>query len=135
MSEEEHSKPLGVFAVNYPSKVMGTIARQLRIASTRSEDILWQRLRRKQLLGLKFRRQQVFGASVVDFYCHEKRLVIEIDGGIHLGADAIGRDKVRQEIIELYGVQFLRFTDAEVESDIEAVIKVIKEAINNLPSV
>ena len=76
----------------------------------------------------------MFGTSVVDFYCHEKRLVIEIDGGIHLGTDAIEHDKARQEVIELYGVQFLRFTATEVETDIESVKRAIKRTADNLPS-
>ncbi len=134
MANDGQNKPLGVFAVNYPSKVMGSIARHLRRTSTPSEDILWEVLRKKRLAGLRFRRQQVFGTSVVDFYCHEKRLVIEIDGGIHLGTDAIEHDKARQEVIELYGVQFLRFTATEVETDIESVKRAIKRTADNLPS-
>ena len=135
MAKNEYSKPLGVFAVSYPSKVMGSIARHLRRNSTISEYILWEVLRKKRLAGLRFRRQQVIGSSIVDFYCHEKRLVIEIDGAIHLGADAIEHDKARQETIELYGVQFMRFTATEVETDINSVITAIKNTTDNLPSI
>ena len=135
MGKAENDRPPGVFVANYPSRVMSSIARRLRKNSTRSEELLWHALRRKQLSGLRFRRQQVFGSSVVDFYCHEKRLVIEIDGAIHLGRDMIEHDKSRQEIIELYGVKFLRFTADEVEGDINSVINTIRDTTNNLPSV
>ncbi len=131
---DENNKPLGIFAINYPSRVIGSIARRLRKNSTKSEDLLWQALRRKQLSGLRFRRQQVFGSSIVDFYCHEKRLVIEIDGGIHLATDKIEQDSLRQEIIEMYGVQFLRFTATDVESDINSVLQAIRDTTNILPS-
>ena len=131
---DENNKPLGIFAINYPSRVIGSIARRLRKNSTKSEDLLWQALRRKQLSGLRFRRQQVFGSSIVDFYCHEKRLVIEIDGGIHLATDKIEQDSLRQEIIEMYGVQFLRFTATDVESYINSVLQAIRDTTNILPS-
>ncbi len=73
--------------------------------------------------GLKFRRQHPFGSSIVDFYCHEKRLVVEIDGAVHRGEDAQDRDKFRQEIIEQYGVRFVRLTTDEVENDLGAVLR------------
>ncbi len=114
------------------SKITRVIARHLRNNLTPIEHILWQRIRKKRLVGLKFRRQHVFGYSIVDFYCSEKRLVIEIDGGYHLKPDIIDQDKVRQEIIEMYGVQFLRFTVADVETNIESVLARIVQATNKL---
>ncbi len=67
-------------------------------------------------------RQHPFGHSIVDFYCHEKHLVVEVDGGIHKQRDIMERDKIRQEIIELYGVRFYRCTVDEVEQDLEGVL-------------
>ncbi|MCK4578694.1 MAG: DUF559 domain-containing protein [Candidatus Marinimicrobia bacterium] len=75
---------------------------------------------------MKFRRQHPFGSSIVDFYCHEKRLVVEIDGAIHKGADNRDRDTIRQEIIEHYGVRFIRLSADEVKNNIEGVLKRIK---------
>ena len=64
----------------------------------------------------------------MDFYCHEKRLVVEIDGAVHQGEDAQDRDKIRQEIIELYGVRFLRLMTSEVESDLTGSLSKIEAA-------
>jgi type I restriction enzyme R subunit len=58
-------------------------ARQLRAKQTRAEELLWQLLRNRQLLGFKFRRQHQFGDYVADFYCREAQLVIECDGSVH----------------------------------------------------
>ncbi len=69
-----------------------------------------------------FLRQHPIGHSIVDFYCHEKQLVIEIDGGIHLNVDVKDRDKIRQKMIEDYDIRFFRCTANEVESNLEGVL-------------
>ena len=107
---------------------MTGISRVLRERPTPSEDLLWQALKGKQLAGLKFRRQHPIGSSVVDFYCHEKRLVVEIDGAVHLGKDAQDKDSARQEIIERYGVRFIRLSAVEVEGDLAGALQKIKAA-------
>ena len=58
----------------------------------------------------------------MDFYCHEKRLVVEIDGAAHLGEEIQDRDEIRQEIIEIYGVRFIRLPVNEVENDLESAL-------------
>ncbi len=78
--------------------------------------------------GLKFRRQHPFDSSIVDFYCHEKRLVVEIDGAVHRGDDAQDSDEIRQEIIEQYGVRFVRLTPNAIENDLGAVLQRILAA-------
>jgi len=65
----------------------------------------------------------------VDFYCHEKRLAVEIDGGIHRRRDIKERDWNRQELIESYGIRFFRCTSDEVESNLEGVLLRLKETI------
>ena len=80
-----------------------------------------------------FRRQHPFGSNIVDFYCHQKHLAIEIDGVVHLGEDARERDKIRQEIIEKYGVHFLRLSADEVEHDLKGALAKIKEAADETP--
>ena len=62
---------------------LAELARELRAKQTPAETLLWQLLRKRQLLGFKFRRQHQFGDYITDFYCHEARLVIECDGSVH----------------------------------------------------
>ena len=102
-------------------------ARTLRKHPTRAEDILWQRLRGSRFHGAKFRRQVPFDRFVVDFYCHAAKLVVEIDGVQHEWfADY---DEGRTEILERLGVRMLRFTNAEVCDDLDAVLARIREEL------
>ena len=110
------------------SRTMRSIARQLRKQPTRSEHILWQAIRKRQLGGLRFLRQHPIGPAIVDFYCHEKRLAVEVDGGIHENRDVRERDLARQELIEMYGVRFFRCTAQEVEQNLEKVLEGILAA-------
>ncbi len=96
---------------------------------TKSEKILWQAIRKRKINGLKFLRQHPIGVSVVDFYCHEKRLAVEIDGGYHLDSDIQERDANRQELIELHGIQVFRCTADEVENNLEAVLMRLRELV------
>ena len=91
------------------------------------EAMLWARLRREQIAGLRFRRQYSVGAFVIDFFCAELKLAIEIDGSSHDCNDAQEYDANRQAWIEQYGVHFLRFTNEQVQHDIEYVVKTIEE--------
>jgi len=116
------NKPAGQFKQHYRIKPLKAAARGLRKRQTKSEKLLWQALRSRKLDGLKFLRQHPIGHSIVDFYCHENRLVIEIDGGIHLNADVKDRDKIRQKMIEDYDIRFFRCTTNEVESNLEGVL-------------
>ena len=95
-------------------------ARDLRRESTRSEALLWQALRNRKLGGVKFRRQRPIGPFVVDFFCPEERLVVEIDGPIHKGQS--GADQERQQALEASGLRVIRVRAADVESDIDAVL-------------
>jgi very-short-patch-repair endonuclease len=102
-------------------------ARTLRKHPTRAEDILWQRLRGSHFHGAKFRRQVPFDRFVVDFYCYAAKLVVEIDGVQHEWfADY---DEGRTEILERLGVRMLRFTNAEVCDDLDAVLARIREEL------
>ncbi len=102
-------------------------AKQLRKSTTPPEDLLWSNLRRKKLEGKKFRRQHPIDNYVVDFYCHEARLVIEVDGIIHLKDDQPLYDKDRQEKLETLGLKVIRFTNKQVENDITVVLQEIKK--------
>ncbi len=115
-------RPAGEFKQHYRIKPLKATARRLRKLQTMSGKLLWQALRNRQLDDLKFLRQHPIGHSIVDFYCHEKQLAIEIDGGIHLNTDVKDRDKFRQKLIEDYGIRFFRCTANEVESNLEGVL-------------
>lgn len=98
-------------------------ARTIRKNPTRSEALLWQELRGKRLNGVKFRRQQPIGPFIVDFYAPSIRLVIEIDGDIHLQQQCA--DQSRQMILESLDLKILRFSAKQVESDIDSVLSAI----------
>jgi very-short-patch-repair endonuclease len=98
-------------------------ARRLRDSQTPSEALLWGLLRDRRLLGLKFRRQHAVGRFVLDFYCHELRLAIEIDGAIHNDAVQAQRDRERQQSLEEQGIHFIRVRASDVEQDPERVIQ------------
>ena len=98
-------------------------ARQLRKNSTVPERLLWSRLRGRNLAGLKFRRQHPIGDFVVDFYCHEHHLAIELDGESH--ADRGEADRRRQEIIERLGVRVVRYGNDDILKDLDTVLEQI----------
>jgi very-short-patch-repair endonuclease len=97
------------------------LARQMRCEPTPSEKRLWQKLRQKQLLGFKFRRQQAIDRFIVDFYCAEARLVVEVDGGIHDYTQE--EDAIRQEFLESLGLRVVRFRNEDVLEEIEGVLE------------
>ncbi len=109
-----------------------TVARDLRKRSTESEKLLWSALRNRGLLGLKFRRQHTFGRFVVDFYCPELKLVIEVDGGIHDHSEQRERDAIRQEIIEMWEVRFIRIRADDVENRFEETLTHLEHQLRNL---
>ncbi len=120
---DDIDKSTGEFSAHYSVKSMKETARHLRAKQTKSEAILWGALRNRQLNGLKFLRQHPVGPAIVDFYCHDLRLAIEIDGSIHLQPENIEHDKARQEYIETYDIRFLRITADEVENALDPVIQ------------
>jgi very-short-patch-repair endonuclease len=97
------------------------IARELRKNPTFSEKILWNAIRRKQL-GHEFHRQMPINEFIVDFYCHELKLAIEIDGISYESEEAKINDADRQESIENFRVSFLRFDDELVKQNPDKVI-------------
>src|SRR5690606_34343115 len=95
--------------------------------------LLWNALRNRRLLGLKFRRQHPFGRFVVDFYCPELRMAIEVDGGVHDDEEVRRRDEVRQELIETYDVRFMRVRAENLEHDCDATVAMIEQKLRQLP--
>jgi very-short-patch-repair endonuclease len=107
-------------------------ARQLRQGQTTAEEKVWQLLRNNQFMGLKFRRQHVIEGFVVDFYCDEHRLAIEIDGGIHNQKMQHDYDELRQIELESKDVKFVRITNEEIDKEANILFDRIKSII--LPS-
>ncbi len=99
-------------------------ARYLRNNSTLSEVSLWRHLKGKQMLGFDFDRQKPIDNYIVDFFCNELMLAIEIDGDSH--DSKVEYDKNRQTKLESLGLHFLRFSDLDVKSNMEGVISTIE---------
>jgi len=99
---------------------------------TEAEQVLWKKLRRKQIKACKFRRQYSIMGFVVDFYCSEIKLAIEVDGGYHQGKDQGIYDKARQKLLESLEINFLRFTNDDILNDIDLVVDKISDQIADL---
>jgi very-short-patch-repair endonuclease len=102
-------------------------ARELRKNMTPCEKILWNRLRKRGLNGMHFRRQHPFGMYILDFYCFEANLVIEVDGESHLKKKEY--DKERTEFIESTGLKEIRFKNEDIENRLDWVISFILKYI------
>ena len=109
-----------------------TKAQFLRRNETKAEKLLWEKLRNNQLEGLKFRRQHPVNIYIADFYCHELKLVIEVDGDYHNQEEQKQKDEVRTEVLRLNGLKIIRFKNEEVEQDINQVLTTIKNKIEQL---
>lgn len=103
-------------------------ARLLRKNETPAEKVLWSRLSGKQL-GVKFRRQNPMHLYVVDFYCHDKKLAIELDGSIHNTYQKQVEDNIRTDTLNSFGIRLLRFRNEEALHQTDSVIEVIKKAL------
>ncbi len=106
-------------------------AKHNRKVATEAEGILWNALKNKQLGGFKFRRQHPFGTFILDFYCHEARLGVEVDGGYHLKPLQKEYDEQREEAIKSEGsVTIIRFSNDEVLHGLGEVLERIFETLN-----
>lgn len=106
--------------------------RALRKNLPKAEAILWKRLSKKQLLGLKFRRQYSVDQYIVDFYCPELKLAVEIDGESHIGDADLGYDRRREDHIKEFGITFLRFPSTDVYANLDGVLQAISEGATRL---
>lgn len=104
------------------------LARKMRKEPTSEEAVLWEAVRNHKL-GVKFREQHPLGRYIADLYCHQKKLVIEIDGGIHNLPDVMEYDKIRQREIESRGLRVIRIRNEEIWDNFPGVIEKIKVAI------
>ena len=108
-------------------KSLAQVKKSLRFEQTDSEDKFWQEVRTNKL-GFKFKRQHIVHNFIVDFYCVEKCLSIEIDGEVHNKQKI--RDEERDSRLELLGVRVIRFTNDQIDSDIGRCIMKVKEYLN-----
>lgn len=115
--------------IPYNPKLKET-ARKLRNNSTLSEVLLWNRLKRKQMKDYQFFRQKPIDNYIVDFFCYELMLAIEIDGDSHV--DKIEEDQLRQKRLESLGINFLRFTDFDVKKNMNGVLQYIEKWIDEI---
>jgi len=101
-------------------------AKELRKSMTEAEIILWKHLKNNKLNGLKFRRQHPLDIFIADFYCHQKKLIIELDGGIHDSLEQKEHDEGRTFELEEKGFKIIRFKNDEVLNNIEDVLSRIQ---------
>lgn len=116
-------------AVNHGQ--INDFAKDLRQQATQAEQTLWQRLRNRQILNAKFRRQHPISPYIVDFVCLERQLIVEADGGQH--AERQTQDEKRTAFLEAQGFRVLRFWNNEVLTETETVLEVIFCALNETP--
>ena len=101
----------------------------MRKQPTKTENILWQRLRRKQVDGRKFRRQHPIGPYIIDFYCHSARLIVEVDGDVHAFQEAY--DAERTAWLEAQGCRVIRYSNQDVFQNVDGVLQGIFFALNS----
>jgi very-short-patch-repair endonuclease len=109
-------------------------ARELRNNMTLAEILLWSELRSKKVDGYKFRRQQPIFDYIADFYCHELKLIIEVDGEIHTLSEQVEKDKKRDRILKINGFNVLQLSNYEIEGDLVGSVKKIKSFISKILS-
>jgi very-short-patch-repair endonuclease len=127
MEEEKHSMHEGAIPQIFIN------ARSLRKNTTLAEKKLWKEvLSNKKMLGYKFRRQHAFNRYIFDFYCHELKLSIEVDGEVHEDKEQKEYDTIRTRHIEEFGVYEIRFSNKEVLENIDAVNNKLIEIIKSI---
>jgi very-short-patch-repair endonuclease len=99
---------------------------------TDAELLLWRRLRRRQVEGQKFRRQHAVGPYVLDFFCHERGLAIEVDGSQHM--EMAAEDLRRTRYLATLGIKVMRFTNHEVLTETDAVLEAVSMELRADPS-
>ena len=101
----------------------------MRIEATKPEDVLWEQLRNRKLHGLKFRRQHSISRFILDFYCPEAKLGVEIDGPVHRWTKE--EDHLREKHIEAHGIRMVRFSNDQVLNNLDEVIENISRVLQD----
>ena len=108
-------------------KELERFRKELRSNLTPAEAFLWKELKEKNFEGKKFRRQHSIKNFIVDFYCPEERLVIELDGEVHVNALAVEKDRKREEELKKLGFTILRFENKMVFENLDSVLREIRD--------
>ncbi len=106
--------------------------KELRNNPTHAEVFLWQKIKQSQL-GYKFRRQHSIGPFILDFYCPNKKLAIELDGSQHYSDEGLEYDAKRTDYLKSHGMRVLRFSNLDVENNMNGVLMKIEEELNAPP--
>ncbi len=109
-------------------------AKELRRKMTEAEEMLWSALRNKRLNGFKFRRQHPINKFVADFYCHEARLIVEVDGEVHDEKDQKEHDELRTYVLKEFDITVIRFSNQEVLKSLDMVLNLINLKVQQLIS-
>jgi len=115
------------------NKNLKKFARELRSHQTEAEAFLWLKLRKGQLKNCRFYRQRIICNYIVDFYCPDAKLVIEIDGGQHYSEPGMAKDGKRDSHLAELGLRVLRFSAREVFENTAGVLEMIFERLPNPP--
>jgi very-short-patch-repair endonuclease len=102
------------------------LARQLRNDSTKTEIFLWLKLKEKQMYGYDFHRQKPIDTYILDFFCYELMLGIEVDGYSHQFLEVYNKDRIKEKRMNDFGITVLRFSDDEVLNEMENVLRAIE---------
>ncbi len=105
-------------------------ARELREKMTLAECILWEELKMKKLDGFKFRRQHPIGIHILDFYCHHKKLGVELNGGYHDDENQKELDRIRTKILNRQNIKIIRFKNEAVINQLDSVLREVKTELN-----
>ncbi len=109
------------------------LCRRLRADATDAEALLWRLLRSRQLAGVKFRRQHQFGPYILDFYSHEAKLALELDGHGHAQPEQRARDDERTAFLASHGLTVLRFANTAVLQETESVLTQVWNQVTQHP--
>jgi len=132
-SPQPSPKGRGSFRGGYDFTGLLETARELRSKQTSAEAFLWELLRDRRFLGMKFRRQHQIGDYVADFYCHPHRLVVELDGPVHDEEKNVKKDAKRDAYLCSLGFTVLRFPNEQLMEEPESVLRTIARTANPLP--
>ncbi|MBN9289367.1 MAG: endonuclease domain-containing protein [Gammaproteobacteria bacterium] len=114
--------------INY-KRILKSPSRTLRSSMTEVEILLWSRLRKRQILGVRFYRQKPLLNYIVDFYAHEAKLVVECDGSQHFEEEHENNDKERDSCLNEFGILVLRFNNLQILKEIDSVMQIIWDCV------
>lgn len=113
------------------NKILKSRRKELRVSQTEAEKLIWYKVRNRQIVNLKFFRQYSLGPHILDFYCPEIKLAIELDGGRHSREENKLYDKDRTKYLSNFGVKVIRFWNDEVLKNLEEVLERIQIECHN----